>query len=816
MDRFICIHAHCYQPPRENPWLEAVERQDSAWPYHDWNERITTESYAPNCASRILDEKGLIAEITDNYSKISFNFGPTLLSWMQENEPEVYECILASDRQSEKRFGGHGSAIAQAYNHMILPLANARDQYTQVKWGIRDFERRFKRFPEGMWLPETAVNLQTLEVLTELGIKFAILAPRQAGRVRKLGGRSWKDVSGGCIDPTRAYSAKLPSGRRISLFFYDGPISQAVAFERLLESGEQFAQRLQSGFSDARKWPQLMHIATDGETYGHHHSYGDMALAYALHSIESRADVRLTNYGEFLENFPPAHEVQIIENSSWSCAHGVERWKGDCGCNSGREGWNQQWRMPLRAALDYLRDSVAALYERAASGLLRDVWLARDDYIDVILGRSPESLWIFFEKHSSRQLKPLEIANALKLLEMQRHAMLMYTSCGWFFDEISGLESVQILQYAGRVIQLAKEGAGEDLEPEFLMRLAEAKSNLPEWGDGARIYQKTVKPAVVDLHKVAVHFAISSLFEDSQDGAPKFCYEIRIQDYRQFVSGHAKLGLGHIRVTSQITRESRDLTFGVIHIGDQILHAGAKDFNDRQDDFRILEEISSSFSNGDFPETLRLLEQYLDGLRYSLKSLFKDEQKRILDLILSQTFHDVEARYREVYELHGPLLHFLKEMDQPVPEVLRITAEFVLNSDLRHTLEADQVDSVRIAMLMELLKIEGVKIEEAGLSFAASKNLTRLMRRLEREPLNLELLEQIEVLVTLLRMLPFRINDWKAQNIFYAILRNVFPFVSQGTDEVSRSWTMHFLNLAEKLRIKVAEIESNIELRTAS
>ena len=801
MDHFICIHAHCYQPPRENPWLEVVERQDSAYPYHDWNQRITAECYAPNCASRILNEQGRIAEIVNNYSRISSNFGPTLLSWMQENEPETYSCIVGSDKESLHRFSGHGSAIAQAYNHMILPLANARDRYTQVKWGLRDFEQRFGRLPEGMWLPETAVDLATLEILAELGIKFTILAPRQAAKVRKLGGRSWKDVSGGRIDPTRPYAARLPSGRKLSLFFYDGPISQAVAFENLLASGEQFSQRLLGGFSDARERPQLMHIATDGETYGHHHRYGDMALAFALRSMESRGDVRLTNYGEFLDRFPPTHEVQIVENSSWSCVHGIERWRSDCGCNSGRAGWNQQWRGPLRAALDHLRDSVASLYECNASSLLRDVWQARNDYIDVILERSPERQWIFFEKHARRSLNPQEIATAFKFLEMQRHAMLMYTSCGWFFDEISGIESVQVIQYAGRVIQLAKEVTGQDLEPEFLDRLAEAKSNLPEWGDGARIYQKAVKPAMIDLVQVAVHFAISTLFEDPRDGLPRFCYDILIQDYHRFDSGQAKLGLGHIQVTSRITRESRDLTFGVIHVGDQVLHAGARDFNDVEDCSQAVDEINLAFSAGDFPETLRLLDSYVGGLQYSLKSLFRDEQKRILDFILGQTLQDAEASYREIYQRHGPLLRFLKDMDQPLPEVLRVTAEFVLNSDLKHTLETDPVDSVRIAMLMEMVKQEGVKLEEAGLSFAAGKSLTGLMKKLRREPLNLELLERADVLVTLLQMFSFRTDYWQAQNLFYSMLEKVFPLISNGTDETSRKWTSRFLDLGEKLQV---------------
>src|SRR5947209_6053068 len=816
MERYICIHAHFYQPPRENPWLEAVERQDSAYPYHDWNARITAECYAPNCASRILNPKGLIDEIVNNYSRISFNFGPTLLSWMEENEFETYQCIVSSDKESQKRFSGHGSAIAQAYNHMILPLANSRDKFTQIYWGIQDFQKRFDRYPEGMWLPETAVDLQTLDMLAELGIKYTILAPHQAGKIRKaVGGRAWKDVSGGRIDPTRAYLQKLPSGRRINLFFYDGPISQAVAFEKLLNSGEQFAARLKSGVSDARHWPQLMHIATDGETYGHHHRYGDMALVFALHSIESQVDTRLTNYGEFLEKFPPTHEVQIVENTAWSCSHGVERWRSDCGCNSGREGWNQQWRGPLRAALDTLRDRAAELFERHVAGLLHDPWKARNDYIDVILDRSPESLWMFFEKHSKRQLKNDETVAVLKLLEMQRHAMLMYTSCGWFFDEVSGIETAQVVQYAARVIQLVLETTGEDLEPEFLKLLAEARSNIPEYSDAAQIYRLWVKPAIIDLCKVGAHFAISSLFEELDEQSPKFCYDIKIQDYRKLAVTPARLGLGSIRVTSQITRECRDLVFGVVHSGEQVLHAGVRDANGEEEYRQVLAETVPAFSSGDLPETLRLLDEYFDGLQYSLKSLFKDEQKRILDIILGRTLQDVESHYREIYQRNGPILHFLKDMNQPVPEVLRITAEFVLNSDLRRSLEADPPDTMRLAMLMELVKREGVRLDDTGLAYAARNSLNRLMRRLRRDPQNAELLERIVVFVTVMQMFSFAVDYWEAQNAYYVILRNSYPEIAASTDG-RRAWREKFIVLGEKLQVSTPATEVRTELQLAS
>ena len=815
MERYICIHAHFYQPPRENPWLEAVERQESAFPYHDWNERITAECYAPNAASRILDGEGLISQITNNYSRISFNFGPTLLSWMEENAPDTYERIIESDRESAKRFSGHGSAMAQAYNHMILPLANDRDKYTQVLWGIRDFQERFGRRPEGMWLPEAAVDVATLEVLAELGINFTVLAPRQAAKVRKIGGRSWKDVSGGRIDPTRAYLCRLPSGRKISLFFYDGPISQAVAFEKLLDNGESFAGRLKSGFSEKRKWPQLMHIATDGETYGHHHKYGDMALAAALDKIDDDPWVRLSNYGEFLSNYPPEVEVQIVPASSWSCYHGVERWRGNCGCNSGRAGWNQEWRRPLREALDMLRDRVAAIFENKGAELLRDPWAARNDFINVMLDRSAENLWIFFEKHSRRQLRPEETTCALQLLEMQRHAMLMYTSCGWFFDEISGIETVQVLQYAGRVIQLAEQTSGERLEPEFLSILSRAQSNVAGYGDGAQVYDRFVKPAIVDLCKVGAHFAISAMF-DGRHETPRFCYDIATRDYRRLESGIARLGIGRARVTSKITREWRELTFAGIHMGDQVLHAGVRDGANEKEYVALAGEAIASFTAGDFPEVLRLLDAWFGEMRYSLRSLFKDEQKRIIDVILSQTLGDAESSYHRVYEKHGPLLRFLKDMGQPIPEVLRVTAQFVLNSDLVRTLEADPPDSVRISMLLELVKREGVQVEEASVSYAASNALTRLMKRLEESPQETELLRHATVLVSVLETLPFKVNAWDAQNIYYALEQTQYPLIARRQDAASRAWIENFLALGEKLQVAVPPAISRMEVRMAS
>ncbi|MCX6572828.1 MAG: DUF3536 domain-containing protein, partial [Candidatus Aminicenantes bacterium] len=437
MSRFICIHGHFYQPPRANAWLEEIEVQDSAAPYHDWNERVSAECYAPNSAARILGARDRIVDIVNNYASISFDAGPTLLSWLERANPEVYRAILEADRTARDRFHGHGTAMAQAYNHIIMPLATSRDKRTQILWGIRDFESRFGRRPEGMWLPETAVDLESLDIMAEHGILYTVLAPHQAAEVRELGGGAWTDVGGGRVDPKRPYLCRLPSGRTIALFFYDGPISHDLAFGDVLRNGVKFAERLVAAFSGAGGRAELVHIATDGESYGHHHRFGEMALAYALHHIEKNGLAEVTVYGDYLERFSPTDEIRIVENTSWSCGHGVERWRSDCGdCSGMQPAWNQKWRAPLREAMIWLGDRAAEVFEAGLGAYAPDPWAVRDDYIRLILDRSPGSVEAFFADHIRRPLSPTDKVRVLKLLELARHAMLIFTSDGWFFDDI--------------------------------------------------------------------------------------------------------------------------------------------------------------------------------------------------------------------------------------------------------------------------------------------------------------------------------------------------------------------------------------------
>lgn len=633
MNRFICIHGHFYQPSRENPWLEEVELQASAHPYHDWNKRITSECYAANTASPIIGPDRKIIETVCNYSKISFNFGPTLLSWMERHEPSTYMSIIEADKTSVKRFSGHGSAIAQVYNHMIMPLASRRDKYTQVIWGIADFQKRFKRFPEGMWLPETAVDLETLEILAEHGIKFTILTPKQAAAFKKIGDKDWVKTNVIELDTRRPYLYRLPSGKTMNLYFYDSNIANQVAFGGLLLNGAEFARRLVAAFTSETDSAELVSIATDGETYGHHHKFGDMALAYCLRFLESHNLARLTNYGEFLEKFPPTYEVMIIENTSWSCIHGVERWRGNCGCKTGKMNWNQEWRQSLREAMNWLTSKLVNIYAGELSKYLRDPWRARDEYIAVVLDRSKLRIEQFFAKHASKGLSQKEKVIILKLLEMQRHSMLMHASCGWFFDDISGIETVQIMTHAERAMRLVEEIIGINLELEYVKILAKASSNIPEFENGAKVFERFAKPAYVDLLKVGAHHIISSMVDGSSKSSKIYCYGTKYEFYETLQSGRMRLAMGVSRIKSEITWEEEVIIFAALWLGDHNIVAGAKRFTDDISFSFINKEIKSSFQGGNERETMKLIDKYFGMNTYSLDNLFEDERRKIVNKI---------------------------------------------------------------------------------------------------------------------------------------------------------------------------------------
>ena len=791
--REVTIHGHFYQPPRENPWLEAVETQDSAYPYHDWNARITDECYEPNATARILDANERILGIVNNYSSISFNFGPTLLSWLEASTPDTYAAIIEADRASRERYSGHGCAIAQAYNHIILPLASDRDKRTQVRWGARDFEWRFGRKPEAMWLPETAVDVASLEALVDEGIVFTILEPHQAARWRPIGDHEWQESP---VDPTRPYVCRLPSGRSIAIFFYDGPISRAVAFEQLLARGENFAHRLLGAFHDGRPHTQLVNIATDGETYGHHHRFGEMALAYALQIIAAQPGVRITNYAEFLATHPPEHEVEIVERTAWSCSHGVERWRSDCGCNTGSSpGWHQQWRAPLRDALDWLRDQVAILFEREGARVLRDPWAAREEFIDVILDRSQVSVDRFLSRHALPNAKPTTI---LELMEMQRHAMLMYTSCGWFFNDVSGIETVQILHYAGRVIQLAERVAHASLEQQFLERLAPAHSNLADRGTARQIYEREVIPARLDLARVAAHYAVLSLFDTFDDDARVYCYEVTRRDFDIRKGGRARLAIGSVTVRSLITHESADFEMAALHLGETELTGGVRRARGGADYDRVRDELVNTMQPGGIPSVIRMLDTHFGETPISIRSLFRDEQRRIVHELIVATLEEAESTFRQLHERYNPLMRLHTRLGIPVPKVLQTAAEFDLNVQIRRMLDEDPPPLKELEAQLDEGHSEGVALDTTT-HMAFADAIERASERFLDRPDDLDRLELVEALVKIARGARLPIDLRRAQNRYYRMLAHVRPAVAASGN--AQQWLALFDSLGSQLTV---------------
>jgi hypothetical protein len=765
--RYICIHGHFYQPPRENPWLGSVEIQDSAAPFHDWNGRIAHESYAPNARARILDERGRIVNILNNYAWMSFNFGPTLLHWMAGARPEVMERIVEADRLSRERRGGHGNAMAQAYNHMIMPLATERDRKTQVLWGVEDFRRRFGRDPEGMWVAETAVDVPTLEALAEAGVKFTVLAPSQARRWRREGDKAWTEQGG--VDPSRAYVQRLPSGRSIALFFYDGIVSQQVAFERLLDDGEKFLGRLRGGFDADRRHAQLMHIATDGESYGHHHPHGDMALAYTLDRLSNDPDVRLTNYGEFLELHPPEWEVEIHENSSWSCAHGVERWRSDCGCKT-RGDWHQRWRGPLRKALDGLKEQLDHLFGTRGRVCFTDPWAARDAYIGVILDRyAPESIRAFLDEYAHPDLDPQETTDALRLLESQLDSMLMYTSCGWFFDEISGLETTQCLQYAARAISTARD-FGRELEEDFTAALSRAPSNLPRYGDGRGVWEQCVKPGVVDMDRVLAHHAISLLYQNGDHGRDEAqAYEVEASEVAIRSRGAGHLAVGRLAGRCRRTWHTTESHFTVVHFGGLDFHAVLC----RDLDPALFEAASSellaTYRAGSMADVMTLLAREFPGVAHRLDDLFRDEQRRIIRIVLADRFEDYHRVFTRFADQDEEVLNRLGKLNYPIPGPLRAAATTFLDVNLEEQVGAlvagDETRLAEIEHLRDRGRAWDYEPQEKTLSKLISEGLRTAIRGLRRG----ELATSASLAGRLLdaaAVLGIRPDLWESQNEF--------------------------------------------------
>ena len=855
MEKYVCIHGHFYQPPRENPWLEEVELQDSAYPFHDWNMRINEECYRQNAASRILGSDRKIINIVNNYSNISFNFGPTLFSWLEAHAHDVYEHIIEADRKSREQFSGHGSAIAQAYNHMILPLANTRDKHTQVLWGIRDFERRFDRKPEGMWLPETAVNLETLEVLAEHGIRFTILSPRQARQVRKTGMGRWSNVTEKNLDTTMPYTCFLPSGKSIVLFFYNGGVASDVAYGGLLHSGKDFADKLMESFTNNNNPAQLVHIATDGESFGHHHRYGDMALAYCLHYIRTNNLAKVTIYSEYLERYPPSHEVQINENTSWSCAHGIERWKSNCGCSADQtKSGKQQWREPLRNAMDWLRDRCSEQYEKEMTQFCPDPWMVRNDYIKVISDRSEQNVDDFIESSTNSfrkknsnspqntselvpEAKELELPEKirfLKLMEMERMCLLMFSSDGWFFDDITGIEAVQVLEYAARAMQLYHEIIKTDVLDQFKAIIVNApaprqsspKSSGPNINNGRDVYVKYVEPVRIDLNRVGAHLALSSVFLESVDEEQEiYCYTAKMRDYKDARAGFQKLATGKISIKSKIVLEEHEVDFATLHLGSHNLFTTLTSPIPEEEFQQIRKDIETEFYNGRTNEAMRQINLKFGGNNYTIWHLFKDEQRRLVHDLLSDTWQEAETSFRRIYEQNYSIMLMLRNMNMNLPKVLAAPAEFIINQDLGREIQAKEMNIGRLKELTDEAERLSLQLDKATLKYEASAKINSLMEMFEQHirespKTGLETSsdesratsDEIDLLYTIANALKIlkgivpELDVQPAQNILFTIGKEKYPQMKEKAAakiEEAVKWVELFEQVAEQLGLVI-------------
>ena len=677
---YITVHGHFYQPPRENPALNAIERQPSAQPYHDWNERIYHECYRPNAFARILNHRQEVIGIVNNFEYLSFNIGATLMSWLENYDPAVYQRILEADRLSCERLNGHGNAIAQVYNHIILPLANKRDKITQIRWGKSDFQARFKRPPEGMWLAETAVDYPTLEALIEEEIKFIILAPSQARRCRPMHeneAADWQEVGEQQIDPTRPYRCFIEDGRHIDIFFYDGPISRDMGFNDVLDSADNFANRLGQAVRGDDRRSQLISVATDGETFGHHKGGTEKCVAYALSEAFADRGWTVTNYAHYLSICPAAWEVALKPVTAWSCAHGVNRWQDDCGCASGG-GWHQQWRRPLRNALDWLRDRLIAVYEEIGSKYFRDPWEARNEYVRAIGDRSRHSVTEFLQQHQVKVLSPAEKIDALRLLEMQRHSLLMYTSCGWFFEEISRPEGVQILRYAARAMELAGAVAGIHLKQKFLGYLAQAPSNVAIFGNGKKVFQELVASSQVSLQQIAAHYGISALFATHHQERI-YCYQVEQLDFHKQRVGTLNLAVGQIKLTSEITWETKHFVFAVIHLGGWDFHCCIAAFDGRLAYTELKRQLLEAIEQASAASIVLTMNRLMGEQSFNLQHLFAEERQHIVRLLTAQTKQHLDRLYIQVYRENYSMLAAFQREEMPVPQELKVAAEVALS-----------------------------------------------------------------------------------------------------------------------------------------
>jgi alpha-amylase/alpha-mannosidase (GH57 family) len=788
----LVVHGHFYQPPRENPWTGLIEREPSAGDFHDWNERIHAECYRTNAFARINDNYGRVERIVNNYARLSFNFGPTLLNWLEHKFPETYSRVLEADRESARLCGGHGNAIAQGYHHSILPLCNERDRRTQVRWGVTDFRLRFKREPESLWLPETACDEATLETLIEEGIRYVVLSPFQAESVRPVGGdeSEWRIVSGGFVDTTVPYKFIHRDGSRRSLavFFYDGQIARGVAFEGLLASSHALVGACARA---ARPGAQIVNVATDGESFGHHFRWGDRCVAYALEAEAERHGLRVTNYGEFLASHEPEFEVRIKaesvgEGTAWSCPHGLGRWTRDCGCHGGApEGWNQRWRTPLRSALDFLRDDLAPKFEDACGQLLGDPWRARDEYVELLVDGA-SSREEFFSRHASRPLTRDEQSRALTLLESQRTAMAMYASCGWFFNDISGIETLQTLRHAGRLVELANDLGLDPPLAAFLEILSDAKSNLADKGSGADIFLRAVESARVSPQRVAAHVAICGLVErDVQaNSGVSAGYDFQELEFQKRRHGRVTLETGRLALEERTTGRRSEFALAAMHFGEVDYYCALRPFESAELLEAAASKLWSQFRTASLAVLLRVAQEQFGPEEFGLEALLPEGRGRVSRRVFGDLVSRFLEEYERMYEESRRVVERLQEIGFQPPRELRLAAEMTMSRRLERELREQRRGAGDYRAAVEIAReaaAYGFPFDRAPVTRVFEETVTDAARSVAGHPTP-ENIHSARSLIELGRELGLEANLERAQEVIYEAAQTHAPLTEEWRD----------------------------------
>ena len=774
---YFTIHGHFYQPPRENPWSGVIENQPSARPFHDWNERIASECYSPNSASRILSASGRIHDVVNNYDFMSFNMGPTLMGWIRTNTPETYRRIQEADKRSIERLG-HGNAIAQVYNHIIMPLASAEDKRTQIRWGIEDFKFHYGRMPEAMWLAETAINFETVVELIKAGIKYTILSPTQADSFRKFGDVEWTGCANTDIDTTRPYrifprdkDGNIVCDGHLDVFFYNPWLSSAVGFEHLLRDAGTFGRRIADAWDPNREEPQLVSIGTDGESYGHHEPFGDMCAAWLYNRYAPENNMVPVNYGWFLEKFPPKHEVLLknfySEGCAWSCAHGVGRWYRDCGCSTGGgPDWNQKWRGPLRDAFNHLKkladDIFVREFERISSV---NPWEARNNYVQTLVAPEDESRRTKFLKETL--LHPeneKDCAKAIRLMEIQKFCLFSFTSCGWFFNDIEGLEPVQNMRYALRAMELLEPFLpfGHNIKSEVLSILGRATSNEHKW-NGAEVFTRYAEEDVpVVIKEMAERAAIfhleledDYLNKDSRISATKIASRRRQTLVRV---AYEDKTIGEIRITTNLV------------ITDQLgrVNMVAAMGEAEQNGLKFVENPNMS--------TEELRNMFPTAYVVRMRDLMSDSLKRINQLSTQKHLTNITEAFSSFALNHGISIDSLADPDHTLPDTIRKILSLEINARIHHAALRllDEPDENLVKEIKDL--VDEAKALDTTFSFGGTGRM--FFRKLN------ELIESVsksfdQKAVTYITSL-ITVADWLSLGIDKTSLENkAYPFYKE-------------------------------------